>query len=62
MDNEFQAEIKRVKSKPKTPGGGSRTARKRVAKPRHSDESEADEQAPLKTVGGTPIIERPPEG
>ncbi len=60
MSKEFEAEVKKVKpvqkpavSKPRQPTHSERA----------KDENPSEkEDSPLKTPGGTPIIERPPEG
>jgi hypothetical protein len=60
MADDFEAEVKRVKPKP-----GARQTNKDLASQRGKrppKEDEPKEDSPLKTVGGTPIVERTPEG
>ena len=56
--DDFEAEVKKVK--PERKPNEEKAARQQGAKRQPS--REPDEDSPLKTPGGTPIIERPPEG
>ena len=60
MSKEFEGEVKKVTpaSKPR----GRKRGNESAAKPPKEDDSDTPEkgESPLKTVGGTPIIEREP--
>jgi hypothetical protein len=63
MSKEFEADIKRTKGK--EPNSDQKERKDRDLEGTEADpptEEDAPEESPLKTVGGTPIIERPPEG
>ncbi len=67
MRKQFQGEVKRVRGK--TPGKPSsrRTPKDPALHGAGRDEdskqaADRDEQSPLKTAGGTPIVQRTPEG
>jgi hypothetical protein len=63
MGNEFEAEVKRVKGKGKAGKAKATKQPSLHANKRTPSRASANRRAsPLKTVGGTPIIQRTPEG